>query len=60
MKIQKLNEEQQLTSQKPPQRFSQAKYHRWEFLTFRFIKIDYRSAINIAVSDMFFIWWRFW
>ena len=33
IKIQKWNEEQQLTSQKPPRGFYQAKYHRWEFLT---------------------------
>ena len=26
--------EQQQQEQKPPQRFSQAKYHHWEFLTF--------------------------
>ena len=34
MKIQQQNEDQQLTSQKPHWRFSQVKYHRWEFLTF--------------------------
>ena len=33
MKIKNKNEEQQqLTSQKPFWKFSQAKYHRWEFL----------------------------
>ena len=30
------------TSQKPPERFSQAKYHRLEFLTFDFKKKYYR------------------
>ena len=32
----------QVTSQKPPQRFSQAKHHRWEVLTIDFKKKYYR------------------
>ena len=42
MKMQKWNENEmkiQQQQQKPPQRFSQAKYHRWEFLTFWFKKM---------------------
>ena len=34
---------------KPPRRFFQAKYHRWEFLAFRFKKNDYRSVVDTAV-----------
>ena len=30
----KIENEDQQQQQKPPQRISQAKYHRWEFLTF--------------------------
>ena len=33
--------------QKPPRRFSQAKYHRWEFLTFRFKKKMITEALLI-------------
>ena len=47
------DEEQQLTSEKPQWRFSQAKYHRWEFLTLK--KNDYRIIISITlISSIFF------
>ena len=39
MRIQQQNEDTEMKlqqQQKPPRRFSQAKYHRWEFLTFAF------------------------
>ena len=45
-----MNEQQQ---QKPPRRFSQAKYRHWEFLTLDFKKNDYRSVISITfMSDI--------
>ena len=44
----KIENEDQQQQQKPPQRISQAKYHRWEFLTFDFKKNDYRSVIGIT------------
>ena len=46
--------------QKPPRRFSQAKYHRWEFLTFRFKKMITEVLLVLPLYlILFFIWWRF-
>ena len=55
--MQKLNEEQE---QKPPWRFSQAKYHRWEFLTFDFKKMITEVLLVLPLYlILFFIWWQF-
>ena len=52
-----MNEQQQ---QKSPRRFSQAKYHRWEFLTFRFKKMITEVLLVLPLYlILFFIWWRF-
>ena len=46
--------------QKPPRRFSQAKYHRWEFLTFRFKKIITEVLLVLPLClILFFMWYRF-
>ena len=46
--------------QKPPRRFFQAKYHRWEFLTFRFKKmITEVLLILLLYLILFFIWYLF-
>ena len=44
--------------QKPHRRFSQAKYHRWEFLTF-FKKMITEVLVLPLYLILFFIWWRF-
>ena len=53
-KIQKRNEEQQ----KPPRRFSQIKYHHWEFLSFDFTKMI-AEVLLVLPLYLFFIWWWF-
>ena len=58
MKIQQQNEDQQLTSQKPHWRFSQAKYHCWEFLTFKKIITEVLLVLPLYLI-LFFICWRF-
>ena len=56
-----MNEQQQLTSQKPHWRFSQAKLHRWEFLLSQFKKEKIAEVLLILplYLILFFIWWRF-
>ena len=47
------------TSQKPPRRFSQAKYYRWEFLTFDFKKMITEVVLVLPLYlILLFIWWR--
>ena len=54
-----MNEQQQ---QKPPWRFSQPKYHRWEFLL-GWLPIKKMITEVLLVLPLylvlFFIWWRF-
>ena len=46
--------------QKPPRGFSQAKCHRWEFLTFDFKKMITEMLLVLPLYlILFFIWWRF-
>ena len=53
IKNQMKNNNKMKIQQKPPWRFSQAKYHHWEFLNFK--KNDYRSVINITfISNIVF------
>ena len=53
-------QQQQLTSQKPPRRFSQAKYYCWEFLTFDFKKMTKEVLLVLpSCLILFFIWYRF-
>ena len=54
-----MNEQQQ---QKPPWRFSQAKYHRWEFLLgWAPIKKMITEVLLVLPLHLilFFMWWRF-
>ena len=51
--------QQQLTSQKSPRRFSQAKYHCWEFLTLDFKKMIKEVLLLLPLYlILFFIWYR--
>ena len=63
MKIKNENEDIKMKcqQQKPPWRFSQAKYHRWEFLTFRFKKKMITEVLLILPLYLIlsFIWYRF-
>ena len=46
--------------QKAPRRFSQANYHRWEFLTLDFKKIITKVLLALPLYLIFFfIWWGF-
>ena len=53
-----MNEQQQQNS---PRRFSQAKYHHWEFLTFDFKKKMIPEVLLVLplYLILFFIWLRF-
>ena len=46
-----------IQQQKPPRRFSQAKYHRWKFLTFK--KMITEVLLVPLYLILFFVWWRF-
>ena len=48
-----MNEQLQPTSQKSPGRFSQAKYHRWEFLTFDFKKMITEVSLVLICNIVF-------
>ena len=50
----------QQQQQKPPRRFSKAKYHRWEFLTFDLKKMVTEVLLLLPLYLIsFIIWWRF-
>ena len=45
---------------KPPRGFFQAKYHRWDFLTFDFKKMITEVLLVLPLYlILFFSWWRF-
>ena len=53
----KIENEDQQQQQKPPQRISQAKYHRWEFLTFDLKKMITEVLLVLPLYlILFFIW----
>ena len=52
------NEDEMKIQQKPPRRFSQAKYHRWEFFTFKKMITEVLLVLPLYLI-LFFIWWQF-